>query len=546
MKQYLHTLMGCLLLVAMTACEKDTMPEVFAPEVETGVATGIFRKGATLTGHIEPHGAGLTDRYGVLFSEYHSMAESQEIPVTSGDMEYSLLVKNLKPGETYYFCSFVHSGYSLVCGEVRSFTTTRSNPPIFDTPVISGNDEKSVTLSSEFLDDGGSELLVSGFCYNKVGEGMPTFIDHVTNMELTGNDMQGVIKGLVPSTTYQIRAYGASSKGVAYSGLVTVTTDETIVPFLSPVVCKDSTLYSIKVAASVIDKGSADVTETGFCYSVSNPLPDMNDGHIPMGKQTGEFSALIDNLAVGSTCYVRAYAVNEYGTGYSEVFTFSTVEPREPVLSDIQQTAASNFSVTVKTDIADEGAAPVTKSGFCWSSTNPMPTLEDNVKELNGQAMELTLENLEPGVTYYIRAYATNEIGTSYSEVFTFTAAEAKAPVLSATTQVESSDFSVKIEAQITDGGTASVTQSGFCWSTTNKQPTVEDSVKDLTSQLTDENWKISFSMTDLEPNTTYYIRSFAVNKFGTTYGEVYTFKTPYKDAENGEIDIEKLPTNNW
>ena len=546
MRHYLYTLMGCLLLVSLTACEKDTVAEIFAPEIETGVATNIFRKGAYLTGHITMPESGVADRYGVLFSEYHSMADSKEILAASDDKEFSLLVKNLEPGSTYYFCSFVHSGYSLVRGEVRSFTTTKSNPPIFDTPVVSGNDEKSVTLSSEFLDDGGSELIISGFCYNKEGEGLPTFTDHVTNMELADNAMQGIIRGLVPSTTYQIRAYGASSKGLAYSGLVTVTTDETIVPFLSPVSCKDSTLYSITIAASVLDKGSAEVTETGFYYSTTNPMPDVNDSHVPMGKQTEEFSTLIDNLPLGTTCYVRAYAVNEYGTGYSDVYAFSTVSPEEPVLSTILQVTASNFSISVKADIEDEGAAPVTKNGFCWSTTNKQPTLADNIKELDGQTMELTLENLEPGITYYIRAYATNEIGTTYSEVFTFTAAEAKAPVLSAPTEVESSDFSIKVESQITDGGTASVTQAGFCWSTTNKLPTVEDSMKDLTSQLTDANRKISLSLTDLQPNTTYYIRSFAVNKFGTTYGEVYTFKTPYKDAENGEIDIEKLPTNNW
>ena len=39
---------------------------------------------------------------------------------------------------------------------------------------------------------------------------------------------------------------------------------------------------------------------------------------------------------------------------------------------------------------------------------------------MSGTTLETTLSNLSPGTTYYIRAFATNEVGTTYSKVLTF------------------------------------------------------------------------------------------------------------------------------
>ena len=335
MKNLLHTLMGCLLLVAMTACEKDTMPDVFAPKVETGIADNIYRKGATLSGSIQLSEGVKAESYGILFSNYQSMAEPKEMPVTSGETNFVVQVENLEPNETYYFCSYAYGGYSMVRGEVRSFTTSQSNAPVFQTPVVSNKTVSSFDITSTLLDDGGSELMLSGFCYNKVGERTPTFIDLVENVELSGNVITATITALAPSTAYQIRAYGASGNGLAYSDLVTVTTETAVVPFLSAVEPTDTTLQSITVVASVLESGSAQVTEVGFCYSSTNSVPTFDDNVLPIANYTGgNFETTLQGLSFGSTYYIRAYAVNEYGTGYSEVFTYTPVQAEVAYLID--------------------------------------------------------------------------------------------------------------------------------------------------------------------------------------------------------------------
>jgi hypothetical protein len=226
MKNLLQIWMGCLLLVAMTACEKDTVASVFAPEVTTGTATNIYRKGATLSGSIQLSEGMVAERYGILFSTLSSMEEYEELEITDGTTDFSIPVQDLEPGRTYYFCSFVHSGYSVHRGEVRDFTTTRSNAPIFEMPVASSPTMDSFTVSVDLLDDGGSELLMVGFCYNELGEKEPTFLDNVINVEPGGNSYSAEITGLEPGKTYQVRVYGASENGLSYSDLLLVSTEQ--------------------------------------------------------------------------------------------------------------------------------------------------------------------------------------------------------------------------------------------------------------------------------------------------------------------------------
>ena len=71
-----------------------------------------------------------------------------------------------------------------------------------------------------------------------------------------------------------------------------------------------------------------------------------------------------------------------------------------------------------------------------------------------------------------------------------------------------------------TDNGSA-VTAKGVCWST-SQNPTIED------NKTTDGTGLGSFisNLTNLEANTTYYVRAYATNEAGTAYGSIYVFET--------------------
>jgi sugar lactone lactonase YvrE len=65
------------------------------------------------------------------------------------------------------------------------------------------------------------------------------------------------------------------------------------------------------------------------------------------------------------------------------------------------------------------------------------------------------------------------------------------------------------------------ISANGVCWSATNQTPTVADS---KTTDTIATHWVSN--LTNLLPNTTYYLRAYATGSSGTGYGGVLTFKT--------------------
>jgi hypothetical protein len=96
----------------------------------------------------------------------------------------------------------------------------------------------------------------------------------------------------------------------------------------------------------------------------------------------------------------------------NEVPTVTTVG-----ISDINTTTATGGG-----DVTFDGGPSVTARGLCWS-TSPNPTIAGNNNN-NGTgtgAFVSSLAGLMPGTLYYVRAYATNSVGTGYGNEESFT-----------------------------------------------------------------------------------------------------------------------------
>ena len=74
---------------------------------------------------------------------------------------------------------------------------------------------------------------------------------------------------------------------------------------------------------NVTSDGNATVTARGVCWSTSQN-PTTSDNKTIDGSGTGSFTSNISGLTVGTTYYVRAYAVNSKGTAYGAQKTFTT------------------------------------------------------------------------------------------------------------------------------------------------------------------------------------------------------------------------------
>ena len=91
------------------------------------------------------------------------------------------------------------------------------------------------------------------------------------------------------------------------------------------------------------------------------------------------------------------------------------------VTTDVTSSIAA-VTATSGGNVTADGNLPVTARGVCWNITGN-PTIGDNLT-IDGTGtgpFVSSMTGLTPGQTYYVKAYATNAIGTSYGteEVFT-------------------------------------------------------------------------------------------------------------------------------
>ena len=178
---------------------------------------------------------------------------------------------------------------------------------------------------------------------------------------------------------------------------------------------------------NVTSDGNGTVTARGICWSTS-PNPTINDNKTTDGYGVGTFTSNLSNLASQTTYYVRAYATNEKGTSYGSEKSFKTLEITLPTVTTNSVTDIKAMTAICGGNVTSDGNATVTARGICWS-TNPNPTINDN-KTTNGEGLgsfTSNLSNLASQTTYYVRAYAINEVGTAYGEEVSFTTLERNA-----------------------------------------------------------------------------------------------------------------------
>lgn len=103
--------------------------------------------------------------------------------------------------------------------------------------------------------------------------------------------------------------------------------------------------------------------------------------------------------------------------------TKEEIKANLPSLTTATLTNITPNSASLDVTISNDGGANITARGLVWS-TSQNPTIALNTKTVDGTGIGTFTSqviNLIPGTTYYIRAYATNSAGTSYSVEISFT-----------------------------------------------------------------------------------------------------------------------------
>ena len=120
-----------------------------------------------------------------------------------------------------------------------------------------------------------------------------------------------------------------------------------------------------------------------------------------------------------------------------------------------------------------------------------------------------------------MRAYATNGVGTAYGDEVEFTTLSISIPGVTTANVTNIGNTSATGGGNVISTGGANVTERGICWSTSH-DPTI--SGNHGSNGTGTGNYTVN--MAGLTPNTTYYVKAYAINSQGTAYGDEVSFKT--------------------
>src|SRR5664280_817425 len=220
----------------------------------------------------------------------------------------------------------------------------------------------------------------------------------------------------------------------------------------------------------------------------------------------------------------------------------SCKKEEKPTLTTSDITNITGTSATSGGNITSEGSGTVIERGICWS-TSITPTLADS-KTTDGAGACTFLSNmpdLNGATTYYVRAYATNKVGTAYGMAMSFTTL-GQAPT--ATTQPATNVTAISAKLNCTINANYLSTSVYFDYGTTISYGQTITATQSPVSGSSNTN--VSADITGLTAGTTYHFRVKTVNTLGTTLGNDMSFTTLITDIDGNVYTSVIIGTQVW
>ena len=306
-------------------------------------------------------------------------------------------------------------------------------------------------------------------------------------------------------------------QGTSYGAETSFTTQTT--PTVSVTATPTSITTTTAIGGGTISStGGATITTSGLVWdATANPTISLATKTTD-GTTSGTFTSSMTGLAQGATYHVRAYATNYIGTSYGPDITFTTITtPNVSATATI--TSITGTTATGGGTITSDGGATVTSRGLVWGTTTGSSTFSVTSGTGTGTYTS-SLTGLSLATTYYIRAFATNSIGTTYGPEVSFSTPNTATIASTITSTITSYTAILGGVLSSTGGATTSI---GIRYSTDLNFGTY--STTTINANASAGNYTTTIS--GLAASTQYYALAFAINNAGTTVGPTISFTTP-------------------
>jgi uncharacterized protein (TIGR02145 family) len=191
-------------------------------------------------------------------------------------------------------------------------------------------------------------------------------------------------------------------------------------PRVTTTAASSVTLTGAITGGDVTSDGGSPVTGRGSAYGkVQNPT--IADSTTSDGTGTGVFTSTLIGLTASTNYFVRAYATNSVGTVYGNEESFTTSSPTPPQLTTTTVSSVTWIGAMTGGDVSSDGGSPVTGRGSAYGIVQNPNTADNTTSDGTGTGVfTSTLIGLTASTNYYVRAYATNSVGTAYGNEVSF------------------------------------------------------------------------------------------------------------------------------
>jgi M6 family metalloprotease-like protein len=363
-----------------------------------------------------------------------------------------------------------------------------------------------------------------------------------------------------------------SGYGVCIDNVIISEANLMAYPIVDTLRIDNITDKSARISSSVLSQGYTPIIERGIVFS-TQPFPVIDDSFISSPTiGIGQFTVIPSNLESNTEYYFRAYAKNlgliSYGEQKSIITKCERISnfPHSFVSENIDSNcfdkginwkltsldgtinpySGTNFFMYKPIDnTTSKLIIPIvnllnysdTKIKFWYHKPNTTNTLNvyskigvegdwNLLKTYSSSTNQWTLDSINltnPNDNFYIAFEGVSQNSNPiYIDQIEIDGVYQLPRVNTAQTSLLSYN-SIQTGGEVVYLGSSDVFERGVCWTTNGSLPQKTDSKLILGSGM----GAFSSNLSNLQPETTYRIRAYATNSFGTNYGQDYTITTP-------------------
>lgn len=506
----------------------------------------------TLTGEITLSDSSKIDSCGFVYGSENNPTIESGLGVILCDTVNGLInttINDLELDSSYYIRAFIIDSNLRVYSTTSEIKTLAPKAPVLKTSAPDSVYQTTMKCYAEVTDNGG---LTTSRGYLLSLDSVIT-LEKNTKKVIAGTgvgDFSMKIEDLTPDTVYLVRAYAFNTVDTIYGAIDTVRTMAYSVPMVQLLDSVEVYQKTFDAYGNVLSNGGKKITRYGFVISKDGTIPTYEDNYkreYAIGDYTGEYTEEFRSLTPETKYFIRAFAKNEMGYGYSDLDSITTLPIAAPVISLDSITNITALSMVCNVNIASDGGDRITKKGIVYS-TSQTPDFVNNdglvTSSSTSSKIQIELSGLSASTKYFVRSFAINSIDTAYSlldSVTTLTPTVAKVEVELLSFASDAATFKYVV---VNNGG-AAITAKGIVWSKT-VNPTIE--ANDGLAADTNNNTEFDIVMNGLTENTVYYARAYATNSQGTYYTDSIMFNSGYaigKEYEGGKVAYIFQPGDN-